>query len=363
MPSSLASNQFRLLNPEVIDLESDDFEIARKVSSIVLDEPQQWQLYLNTLARLGLTHWLSRFSEKFVDFDNDNLQLLKSILSTAEASICQIGSFKFCLFTMEDVLNETVRIPQKMLNLSAAVAHFYIVAEIQEEQAQMILRGFCCHQQLVQHCTHNPFQSTTNCCYKLPLSIFDIELNHLLFYTHFLEPDAFMPAGLCHKIISSPSSIVSQDLVAQSCKAARTSLSTWLKNIVEAEWFAIDQLFYQESELAFSTRSYPESTQKGKFINLGMELGEQRFALLVNITPEPEDKLVVLVQLYPTGEPCLPPNLTLSLVSKVGKLLQEVSTRSHDNYIQLKSFQGELGQSFSIDVSCDGISHRENFVF
>jgi hypothetical protein len=172
-----------------------------------------------------------------------------------------------------------------------------------------------------------------------------------------------MPAGLCHKISSLPSSMVSQDLVAQSCKAARTSLSTWLKNIVEAEWFAIDQLFYQESKLAFNTRSYPESTQRGKFINLGMELGEQKFALLVNITPESENQLVVLVQLYPTGKPCLPPNLKLSLISKAGKCLQEVSTRSRDNYIQLKPFQGELGQYFSIDVSCGDIKHRENFVF
>ncbi len=77
---------------------------------------------------------------------------------------------------------------------------------------------------------------------------------------------------------------------------------------------------------------------------------------------ETQEKLSGSIQLYPTRrERYLPPNLKLTLLSKAGKTLQDVTSRSQDNYIQLKSFKGEPGKRFSIEVSHLDVSVREDF--
>jgi hypothetical protein len=68
-----------------------------------------------------------------------------------------------------------------------------------------------------------------------------------------------------------------------------------------------------------------------------MQLGDRTVALIVNVMSETEIKLRIFAQLYPTGkQKYLSPNLKLSLLSKAGKILQEVQARNQDNYIQLK---------------------------
>jgi hypothetical protein len=82
----------------------------------------------------------------------------------------------------------------------------------------------------------------------------------------------------------------------------------------------------------------------------------------VNITPE-NDRFGVLVQLHPTGrQRYLPTNLKLSLLSRTGKVLQEVQARSQDNYIQLRPFKGESDRGFSLEVSLGNVQLREDFV-
>ena len=105
-------------------------------------------------------------------------------------------------------------------------------------------------------------------------------------------------------------------------------------------------------------------TQGGKIINLGMELGDHRVALLVTVTPEERDseKLGIQIQLSPTqGERYLPPNTQLTLYSKAGRTLQSTQSRGQDNYIQLKPFKGKEGICFSVEVSIGDVSVVEDF--
>ncbi|WP_016875755.1 DUF1822 family protein [Chlorogloeopsis fritschii PCC 9212] len=57
----------------------------------------------------------------------------------------------------------------------------------------------------------------------------------------------------------------------------------------------------------------------------------------IAIAPLPEQKVEILVQLHPVGEKAyLPSNHRLKLLSELGEIIQEVISRSNDNYIQLK---------------------------
>jgi hypothetical protein len=367
MLSSPILNNFRLLQPEVIDLEPEYFEQAQKVSNIVLDEANQWQIYLNTLARIGFTQWLSRFLEPSVHSD-DNTRQLDPVSLSGVASLCQVDRFRFCLLTMEHVLHEAVSIPQATLSNPSWASHFYVAIEILEEQECMILRGFFRYDTLTRYLEQTHCQPSANGCYSLPLSAFDLELNHLLLSCRHLDSDTILQSDLSRQTALVPTSTVSATTIAttaisQSFRSARTSLSRWLEGLFEKEWCAIDDFLHLEANLALSTRSYDAGARRGRLINLGVHLKEETVALLVNIAPEPEDKLVVLVQLYPAaGQRYLSPDFKLTLFSKAGKVLQEVGARSHDNYIQLKPFMGESGKYFSLAISHGEISHQEDFV-
>ncbi|NJL19827.1 MAG: DUF1822 family protein [Leptolyngbyaceae cyanobacterium SM1_3_5] len=85
--------------------------------------------------------------------------------------------------------------------------------------------------------------------------------------------------------------------------------------------------------------------------------------LSLAITLNLDTSMNVLVQTYPApGHAHLPPNLKLLMMSETGDRLQEVCSREQDNYIQLKHFRGEAGDSFDIQVRLDHVSITESFV-
>jgi hypothetical protein len=149
---------------------------------------------------------------------------------------------------------------------------------------------------------------------------------------------------------------------------SKIQLSQWLENIFEIGWQSIETILGAEQQnLAFSLRSNSHSLnssiKRAKLIDLGLQLGNLSLALLVAITPETEQKVGILVQLHPIpGETYLPPNLKLSMLSESGEILQEVESRSVDNYIQLKRFRGLPGESFAIQLTFGEASVTEDFV-
>jgi hypothetical protein len=159
----------------------------------------------------------------------------------------------------------------------------------------------------------------------------------------------------------------------------RVKLSQWFENVFEASWQSLEALLGTNQEnLAFSFRSASglseRQVKRAKLINLGLQLGSQSVALLValakrdelqpaeGIPLEAEQKVSILVQIHPVGgETYLPPNLRLALLSESGDILQDVQSRSQDNYIQLKGFRGNPGESFNIQVAFGDASMTETF--
>ncbi|HAA28739.1 MAG TPA: hypothetical protein DCE56_14945 [Cyanobacteria bacterium UBA8553] len=159
----------------------------------------------------------------------------------------------------------------------------------------------------------------------------------------------------------------------------RVNLSQWFENLFETGWQSVEALFGKNQEnLAFSFRSPSGLSEcqvkRAKLINLGLQLGSQSVALLVAlakqaevhpteaIAPEADRKVGILVQVHPVGEETyLPPNLRLALLSQAGDILQDVQSRSQDNYIQLKRFRGNPGESFNIQVAFGNATMTETF--
>jgi hypothetical protein len=341
--SPINITDFRLLLPEVIWLKLEHLNQAKELSNPVNGETHQWQTYLNILALLGFEQWLSeRMPDKTVNRDTHGIEA---------GYYLKVDKFKFCLLATENLLDEVVNVPQDAIEQPELAAHFYVVLEVLEEQEQVLIRGFWRYDQLVGYCRRVNLQPLQDGYYQVPLSEFDAEPNHLLFYCRCLEPTA----------ISLPVALAEENLL-RYLKETRAKLSQWLQGAFDEGWVAIDALINPEANLALSTRNALESAKRGKLIDLGMQLGSQSVAILVNVSGEAEEKLGVLIQLHPTGgKRYLPHNLKLTLLSKAGKILQEVESRTQDNYIQLKSFKGEPGKRFSIEVSLGDVTVREDF--
>lgn len=165
---------------------------------------------------------------------------------------------------------------------------------------------------------------------------------------------------LLDSIIQARENNCSPQFIATSKRAI--SLNQWLQKVFEEDWQTVEDIFGStEANLAFRLRSadFLGEIRRAKPLDLGVQL----VGLVVTLTPEVDQRVGISMQLHPaSGETYLPPNLKLILLSQSGTNLQEVQSRSQDNYIQLKRFKLPQGQRFSVQVALDDVNLLENFI-
>jgi hypothetical protein len=167
----------------------------------------------------------------------------------------------------------------------------------------------------------------------------------------------------------TPSGALATPTIAQP---SRVNLSQWLLNAFETGWQTVESLLSPaEPEWAF--RGAPDlaiadselsagGVRRAKPIDLGVQLAGYPVALIVELTPEPDGKTNILLQVHPTGnQTYLPPLLELTVLDESGAVFLEVEARSTDNYMQLE-FSGFPGEQFSVKVALGDASVIEDFV-
>ncbi|NEP01673.1 MAG: DUF1822 family protein [Symploca sp. SIO2E9] len=188
----------RMLQPQLIELESEDFDFAKKTSNQYRDEVHKWRTYINALALCGFEHWLNEQIDNLV-INQHNYSISESYSQDINA-VCnlKVGEFKLCLLAKESMLDEVVAIPKAALDVPELAAHFYVVVEVDEEQEEAIIRCFVRYDQLDEYRQTEGLQESgfslylKDGNYELPLSLFDPELNHLLQNLRFLKPKAIL---------------------------------------------------------------------------------------------------------------------------------------------------------------------------
>jgi hypothetical protein len=154
------------------------------------------------------------------------------------------------------------------------------------------------------------------------------------------------------------------------------NINQWFANQFAAGWQQIEDLWVADSEQSLQQQNVPvlrrfetgvklfpdADVMRAKLIDLAMDLGTQRLALVMALTQERDRKVNVFVQVHPTGgDRYLPSNLTLALLADSGDRLQVVQSRGLDLWIQLRQFRVEPGTNFGLQVALNGISVTESF--
>ncbi|NJM69377.1 MAG: DUF1822 family protein [Scytonema sp. RU_4_4] len=165
------------------------------------------------------------------------------------------------------------------------------------------------------------------------------------------------PAYL-HQLQQAPSTASPTDSVV--------NLRRWLEGVFETGWQTIEAVLGIEKLHLVSVRSMTQlktEIKRAKLINFGMQLGDQAVVLSLAVGANINETVNVLVQLYPDPDSLrLPSSLKLVMFSEFGEMLQEVCSRGHDNYIQLRPFTGAPGDCFTIQVAFNNVSVTEDFV-
>lgn len=145
------------------------------------------------------------------------------------------------------------------------------------------------------------------------------------------------------------------------------NLQAWLRGFVETSWQTVEAVLGQ-NQLSLAPVRQVDSLQptinRAKLIDLGMQLGEQAVVLAIAVAQVSHEKVKVSFQVRPrSGETYLPANLRLVMLSESNEVIQEVQSRSQDNYIQLRRFDGQPGDQFQIQIALNDVIVTESFIF
>ena len=403
---------YRQLQLETIDLEPEDFQQATLLSHKFNTEAQKWQAYLKILALFALKKWLS---DRHLTLDNRIESLPPNqIISSEPMSNLQVGGFKVCLLTNENILNEGIEIPGKMINSPDFAAHLYIFIQVLVESEEAILIGFIRHDRLI----NQSLQTNERGNYQLSLPELNSDSSHLILNLKYLSPAA----------IKIPENALTES-------KSWEKLTSWLEGILREGWQPVEELLGNRKpimQMAFSLDKTTEKLspkvvkkflkqfqmtqkQRGKIqtdlsqpelsdtevnkalvnilqttedeetrwqvaellweidpshpaagvrraIDLGMQLAGVPVALMIAILPKPNQRFAVLSRVYPLQDQSfLPANLKLIGLDEMGESLFEIRARQRDDYIQFK-FTADVGDRFSLQVSLNSATVTKDFI-
>jgi Protein of unknown function (DUF1822) len=143
-------------------------------------------------------------------------------------------------------------------------------------------------------------------------------------------------------------------------------LNTWLDGLEESiasGWQSLESLF-ATSELAFrsvSSPAHPDVIQRGKIIDLGIQLYGNQIALIVELSPiENEEYTRIRLRVCPINQTHLLANIQLIILDGADQVFLEAQSRNDDSLIQLE-FTGTPGEKFGVVVKLENAEIVEQF--
>ncbi|PMB33638.1 DUF1822 domain-containing protein [Fischerella thermalis BR2B] len=401
-------NDLMVLYPDKLwlDLSDQEQQTAWQISAQnhYSNPAARWNAYLNCLCLNAFLDWLKEepdLGETPKVWPSD--YQLPSIWEFVNGTCLTVGELRLVLIPSDKSNLTEFRIPQEWVDIPNWVANYYLAVQINLEENWIGVWGYTTHQQIREKAKYDLMDRTylldeedliadinvmwvarEVCSVQKPelkmlpeLSSVQIEklLKQLDQWTPDLPENVSEQEWMALLALDKKRQDLYQkrlakhkgNLVAYS-QPLVNNLSKWFQNVFEAGWHSFDTLVSsQQNTLAVQFRSdatLNEVRVKGaKLIDLGMQLRNTAVVLLIGLTSEIDEKVSIRVQLHPANEEVyLPPDLKLLLLSGSGNILQEVQSRSHDNFIQLKKFKSPPGKSFSLQVTLGDISIKEDFM-
>ena len=361
---SILKNSDRLdrnLETTTISLEPEYFNKAREISNKVTGEENQWKTYLSAIALFAFEEYLHELVPE-IQLNIDNASIFQPQHQTLIDAVCNIklNNFKLCLVAIDNLADSWITLPENIINFPQLAAHLYVLLQVVEDEEKLIFRGFMYRDEILEYQDRvvNITGTNQDCNnFKIPLFCFDTEINNLLIYSRFLEPDT-ITLPTVKPSINKVSNVVTQSVV---------NLGQWCSGVFEEGWQCLEDILTLQMPDPVYLRSkgfseYP--IQKGKLLNFGSSPNDKQFALVVKIKPEAEEEKSVLVQIRPENEHCLPRGLKLKVTLNHNTSEAESAeaiAKESDGIIQL-GFSEPSGNQFKVEAIYQDAVITEEFV-
>ncbi|BAZ69948.1 hypothetical protein NIES4106_47290 [Fischerella sp. NIES-4106] len=405
---NLEMDELITLYPEKLwlELSSQEQEYAWQISAqnYYSNPAARWNSYLNSLC---LNSFLNMLKQDPDLGETPNVwpsyHQLPSFWEFVNGTCITLGDLRLVLIPTDKSNLREFRIPQEWVDIPNWVANYYLAVQINLEENWLGVWGYTTHQQIREQANFDLIDRTylldeedliadinvmwvarEICSVQKPEvnilpTLSSIQVDKLLKQLDQWTPD--LPENISHEEWMALLALDEerQDLyrkrllkhqgnLVEYNHSLVNNLSKWFQNVFEAGWDSFDTFCSsQQHTLAVQFRSdatLNEVRVKGaKLIDLGMQLRDTAVVLLIGLISEIDEKVSIRVQLHPANEEVyLPPDLKLLLLSGSGNIIQEVQSRSHDHFIQLKKFKSPPGKSFSLQVALGDISIKEKFM-
>ena len=172
-----------------IELSAAQINRAIELSDRIINPERQWQTYLNSLALFGFKTWLAeRDSSLILNCNHCSVEQPQYANYLDGVFNLTVGEYKICLLTNGVAIDEVISIDRPLIELPEYVAHFYVLVNVVEEQAEVTIDRFISYDELVQHQQAANLAPDTDWTYAVPLAWFNSQPDDLLLCLRCLEP-------------------------------------------------------------------------------------------------------------------------------------------------------------------------------
>ncbi|MBD2449120.1 DUF1822 family protein [Nostoc sp. FACHB-152] len=380
-------------------------EISSRLSAEAWEQSQHfsdtssvWRGYLNQICYQVFFPWIQ---EEYAP--NAAIWLttsaLPSVWEFVNGTVIVMGTKRLILLPTEIIDEDELRVPQEWVDIPSWVGDYYLAVQVNLHEKSLIIWGYTTHQQLKhegrydprdrsysldgddifrdmrvlwvaqQLCSDEVTREVVASLPSLPMAQAE-NLIQRLASPNVVFPRLAVPFSLWGALLENEnwrSRLYHQRLSALPSIPVLVNLSRWGQNIFADGWQSLADLSSSSTGLAYSfsslrgDNSFEDDLVQGcRWIDLPS--GES-IALLVKLTTQADNRIMVRVQLHPRpGNRYLPANIKLILLSFSGKILQYVEAGSEDNYIQVPSFKCSSEFQFSVKVALQEFEITEYFV-
>ncbi len=320
-------------------------------------DAQRWSVYLNMLTLYGVQQWLQQ-----AEFPQTVCHL-----NEQQGIQCNVGDYRLCVLPITSLAEDQVQLPSVAVEGTDAI-QLYLLAEVQEELAQVCIRAGLRADQIQQLIATQPELSQSPHQLWLPLSAFQELPEQLLLYLRCLDPSAMASSSVAH--ISSKSTTDSAADTIGSVSRALLNVSHWFKNELDEvaralQWsllppLAPDTALLSPTEVIESVLKElnplgvsvpPRARGASTEIQLG-GLILQLYALTWTIFEEeqpPEWSLFLVLGPRPGDR--LPPGTRLQVADPASILSESVSEHHTDSMHLYAQVFGTWDEAFTVTVS------------
>ncbi|MEM9510154.1 MAG: DUF1822 family protein [Cyanobacteria bacterium P01_E01_bin.35] len=172
---------FESFSTSGIELSPNQIEQAVALSDRIINPERQWQTYLNSLALFGFETWLQE-RDNALNLNSDHCSVKQpSYANYIDGGFNLIvGEYKLCLLTNGVTIDDLISVDRALIDLPEYAAHFYILINVVEEQAEVKIDRFISYQEIIQGKQNANLTADTDWTYEIPLEWFNAQPDDLL---------------------------------------------------------------------------------------------------------------------------------------------------------------------------------------